>query len=69
MPGGEPPGTGSGAELGNFQPALPGRIHPAATYRASFDDEDDDPVDETPIEAALAELCREVEERWGVSYL
>src|SRR3954469_19660260 len=35
VPGGEPPGTGSGAELRNFQPALPGRIPPAAT--AAFD--------------------------------
>src|SRR4051812_1709014 len=30
-PGGSPPGPGSGAEPRNFQPALPGRIHPAAT--------------------------------------
>src|SRR6478609_3585670 len=30
-PRGSPPGPGSGAELRNFQPALPGRIHPAAT--------------------------------------
>ena len=30
-PGGSPPGAGSRAGLGNFQPALPGRIHSAAT--------------------------------------
>src|SRR3954452_23665589 len=30
-PRGSPPGPGSGAELRNFQPALPGRIPPAAT--------------------------------------
>ena len=35
VPGGSPPGTGSRAGLGNFQPALPGRIHPAATAAAS----------------------------------
>jgi hypothetical protein len=31
LPGGSPPGTGSRAGLGNFQPALPGRFRPAAT--------------------------------------
>src|SRR6476660_2404936 len=37
-PRGSPPGPGSGAELRNFQPALPGRIHPAATSWTAWAD-------------------------------